>query len=193
MAIDMLENSEMGALAPSRLGIKNFVNDKPIKGKKSPKIEENFANLFGSGKKKKAAFKASIKTKWSSYPTDCDRIQNTIDIIDEDTATLIKKSATLKGKALKDAKLAIQENQTISGELKKYKLNNCAEIEAKKAEEAEKKFEEKLIQVSEASVEKAKQESQSVAEKIKSNKNVLLIGGGVLVLGIVGYFIFKKK
>lgn len=193
MAVDMLENSEMGALAPSRLGIKNFVNDKPLKGKKSPKIEENFANLFGSAKKKKEAFKASIKTKWSSYPTDCNRIQNTIDIIDEDTATLIKKSATLKGKALKDAKLVIQENQTISGELKKYKLANCAEIEAAKAAEEEKKFEEKLVAVSEASVEKAKQESQNIAEKVKSNKNILLIGGGIVVLGIVGYFILRKK
>jgi len=190
MAIDMLENNELSALAPSRMGMKNFVNDKPMKGKKNPKVEENFANLFGSAKKK---FKASINTKWASYPTDCNSIQKTIDIIEEDTSALIKKSATLKGAKLKNAKINIQENQTVLGELKKYKIANCADVEAAKAAEEEKKFEEKLVAVSEASVEKAKQEGQSIGEKIKSNKNVLLIGGGVLVLGIIGYMIFKKK
>jgi len=193
MAVDMLEYNEMGALAPSRLGMKNFVNDKPIKGKKNPKIEENFACLLGSKKKKVGAFKASIKTKWASYPTDCSKIQNTINIIEEDTAALIKKSATMKAKALKDAKVMIQENQTILGELKKYKIANCADVEAERAAEEEKKFEQKLVSVSEASVEAAKKDSKSITEKLKSNKNILLIGGGVLVLGILGYLIFKKK
>jgi hypothetical protein len=192
MAIEMIESNEMSALAPSRLGLKNFVNDKSIKGKKNPKVEENFANLFGSAKKKKA-FVASIKTKWASLPSDCDNIDNSIAIIEEDTAALIKKSGILKGKELKNAQTNIKENQTVLGELKKFKIANCAKVEAEKQAQEEQKFQEKLVAVSEASVEKAKQESQSLTEKVKSNKNVLLIGGGIVVLGIIGYFIFKKK
>lgn len=193
MAIEMIESNEMSALAPSRLGMKNFVNDKPIKGKKNPKVEENFANLFGSAKKKKKAFVASIKTKWSTLATDCDNIDNTIAIIEEDTAALIKKSGIIKGKELKSAQVNISENQTVLGELKKFKIANCAKAEAEKQAAEEQKFQEKLVSVSEASVEKAKKDAQSLSEKVKSNKNVLLIGGGIVVLGIIGYLIFKKK
>jgi hypothetical protein len=189
MAIDMLENNELSALAPTRLGMKNFINDKPIRGKKMRNIEENFANLSGARKK----LVARIKGKWSSLPQDCESIENSIALVEQDTASLIKQSATLKGYKLKSVKLIIQENQLALGELKKVQITNCASFESEKLAKEEKKFEEKLVALSESSIAKAKGEAESLGSKVKSNKNILLIGGGIVVLGVISYFIFRKK
>jgi hypothetical protein len=201
MAIDMLEDNELSALAPSRLGMKNFINDKPMRGKKMPKQEEQFAYLFGSANRKKLV--ARVQGKWSSLPTDCSSIGSSIRIVEEDTAAQIKKSATEKGYNLKSTKLIIQENQTTLGELKKFSEANCFSlVEEKKAIEEE-KFQEKLQKISEDAIAKAKgdvpkgaspsQVVNKVVENVKSNKNIYLIGGGILVLGVVSYLLFKKK
>jgi hypothetical protein len=201
MAIDMLENNELSALAPSRLGMKNFVNDKPMKGRKMPKQEENFANLFGSANRKKLATK--VQGKWSGLPTDCASIDSSIKIIEEDIASQIKKSSTQKGYDLKSTKLIIQESQTALGDLKKMKASNCAGVEAEAKAVDEQKFQEKLQKISEDAISKAKGETTTgssasevvskLVDNVKSNKNVYLIGGGILVLGIVAFFVFKKK
>jgi hypothetical protein len=201
MAIDMLENNELSALAPSRLGMKNFINDKPMRGKKMPNQEEQFANLFGSKNRRKLA--SRVQGKWSSLPTDCDKIDSSIKIVEEDIASQIKKSSTQKGYALKSTKIIIQESQMALGELKKLKEANCSTvIEEKKAME-EQKFQEKLEKISEDAIAKAKgdvpasasagQVVNKIVENVKSNKNIYLIGGGILVLGLVSYFVFKKK
>lgn len=197
MAIDMLEDNELSALAPSRLGLKNFINDKPMKGKKMPRQEECFANLFGGANRKKLV--SRIQGQWSSLPTDCDSIDSSIRIVEEDTAAQIKKSATQKGYNLKSTKLIIQQNQTTLGELKKLKASNCVGVEEEKKSAEEEKFQEKLQKISEDAIAKAKGESTTsggvlgkITENVKSNKKVYLIGGGILVLGVVGYLAFKK-
>jgi hypothetical protein len=189
MAVEMLENNELSALAPSRLGMKNFVNDKPIRGKKMRNIEENFANLSGARKK----LVARVRGKWASLPQDCENIDNSIALVEQDTAALIKQSATLKGYKLKSVKLIIQENQATLGELKKVQIANCGSYESEKMAQEEKKFEQKLVALSESSIEKAKMEAESLGGKVKSNKNVLIIGGIIVGLGIISYFIFRKK
>jgi hypothetical protein len=84
----------------------------------------------------------------------------------------------------------------------------------------EKKFEEKLIKLADETVEKAKKEAitksdlkkgeltkedltnkdseggilSNLGDSLKKvNKNVFYIGGGIVVLGIISYFIFKQK
>lgn len=191
MAIDSIEYNEMSALAPSRLGMRNFVNDMPYRGKPMPKMEENFAELFGSKKKKR--FRADVKTRLGELTADCNTVDRTIATLETDTAALIKRSATEKGKALKFTKINIEENQTALGDLKKFKLANCADVESQRKAEEQAAFEEKLTRISEEAVEKAKAESQTLESKVKSNKKLLLIGGGVVALGIVAYLIFGKK
>jgi len=194
MAIDMLEDNELSALAPSRLGMKNFINDKPMRGKKMPKTEENFANLFGGTNRKKLV--SRIKGKWASLPTDCGSIDSSIRIVEEDTAAQIKKSSTQKGYNLKSTKLIIQENQTTLGELKKLKEANCVGLEEEKKAVEEQKFQEKLEKISEEAIAKAKGDTSGLGklmDGVKSNKNVYIIGGAILVLGVVSYFVFKKK
>jgi hypothetical protein len=197
MAIDMLEDNELSALAPSRLGLKNFINDKPMKGKPMPNQEECFANLFGSSNRKKVT--AKIKGKWSGLATDCISIDSSIKIVEEDVAAQIKKSSTQKGYDLKTTKLIIQESQTALGELKKAKASNCASVDEEKKNIAEEKFQEKLQQLSEDAIAKAKGESTTsggvlgkITNSVKSNKKVYIIGGGILMLGVIGYFAFKK-
>jgi hypothetical protein len=194
MAIDMLENNELSALAPSRLGSKNFVNDTAKSGKKVYKNmsqKEEFSNLFGSANRKKLS--AKVKGKWANLTTDCSNVDSNIALIEEDTAALIKRSATQKGYDLKSTKIVIQENQTALGELNKYKVSNCTGVIEKQKADAEKQFEDKLVALSESSVQKAKSEATSLGDTVKSNKNVLLIGGGIVVVGIIAYFIFRKK
>jgi len=62
----------------------------------------------------------------------------------------------------------------------------------------EEKFQDKLQKISEDAIAKAKQDAQGspvskFVENVKSNKNIYIIGGGILVLGVVSYFLFKNK
>jgi hypothetical protein len=79
MAVDMLENNELAALAPSRLGNKNFINDTAKSGKKIYKNisqKEEFSNLFGSKNRKKLV--AKVQGKWSNLNTDCSNVDSNI-------------------------------------------------------------------------------------------------------------------
>ena len=192
----MLEDNELSALAPSRLGMKNFINDKPMRGKKMPKQEENFAYLFGSANRKKLATR--IQGKWSGLPTNCGSIDSSIKIVEEDIASQIKKSSTQKGYSLKSTKIIIQESQMALGELKKMKASNCVGVEEEKKSAEEEKFQEKLQKISEDAIAKAKGDTKgsgmsNIIDNIKSNKNIYIIGGGILVLGVASYFMLKNK
>jgi hypothetical protein len=194
MAVDMLENNELSALAPSRLGMRNFVNDRPYRGKRMPKQEERMEDFLGIGNKKKRGKLVSAQSeKWKSLPTDCESIASSIAIVEEDTTALVKSTATQKGNTLKNTKALINENQRVLGELKQIKVGTeCTKAaEIKKAED-EKKFQENLVKLSEESVAKAKGEAETLTQKVSNNKNVLLIGGGVVAVGIIAYLIFKK-
>jgi hypothetical protein len=215
MAVDMLENNDLAALSPSRLGEKNFIDDKSVRGKKIYKNisqQEEFSNLFGSKNRKKLV--AKVQGKWSNLNTDCLNVDSNIALIEEDTAALIRRSATEKGYNLKSTKLVIQENQTALGNLKKFKATECAIQESETKAVEEKIFEEKLIKLADETVEKAKKEAtkgdltkedltnkgsesgvfSNIGDSLKKvNKNVFYIGGGIIVLGIISYFIFKQK
>jgi hypothetical protein len=190
MAIEMIEDNELSALAPSRLGYRCFINDSNVSGGKVFKGDD-FASLFGSKARKNYA--ARIKGRWSYLKSDCNNIDKSILIIEQDIEALIKKSATLRGKDLNYAKISIQESQTALGELKKTKTANCESQEASKLAEEEAKFQQSLKALTDEAVGKAKDEAVGLTDKLKSNKNVLIIGGAVVVLGVIGYFIFKKK
>lgn len=195
MAIDMLENNEMGALAPSRLGLQNFIDDVPIRGKRMPNKEERFEELFGTKRRKRSkAAQADLKTRLSELPKDCASINQSIAILEEGVATNIKLTAAgAKAAELKRLKNVIAIYQSALGEYKKIRASSCAaELAASKAKE-QADFEQKLVNLSEASVEKAKAEAETITQKVASNKKLLLIGGGVIALGIIGYVIFGRK
>jgi hypothetical protein len=189
MAIDMIEDSELLAHAPSRLGMKNFANDRAdYKGKKLPE----YANLFGSQVRDYAdRVTADLKKRLSSQ---CDKIDVSIAIIQAEIDATIKRSATEKGDPLKKSKAAIQQAQTLLGDYQKMKINNCTAIEQEKKDLAEQKFQENLQSITESAVQKAKADASgtSIVDKIKNNKP-LVIGGFILIVGLIAYKMFSKK
>jgi hypothetical protein len=140
MAIEMIEQSEMSALSPSRLGNKCFVNDND---------DDNFSNFSLRGKKyhdrKRSQQQAStLKTTWTIDPTkenDCDylqgrlgELQNQIEVelssnpskarVENVIGALKQAEATYKNKI---AKLKCVETQSAK-ELEKTKQDTLAEI-----------------------------------------------------------------
>lgn len=180
MAIDMIENNELGTFTEGRLGLNQFVDE----GYKNYTGGEDFFNLFGSRKKRKSAFRDAVRKKYEKLPTDCDNIQSSINIVYNDLQTIIKRKQNFQQQEEQD------ETNLIYGELQNLALTQkCDEvrIQAQKAKEAESTLS-TLTQITDTSVAKAKQELsglQAGVEATKSNKNLLIYAG----LGVAGLLI----
>lgn len=181
MAIDMIESSEMSALAGSRLGMKNFADD-----------DWQYKNAFGSQIRDYAnRATETLKKKLSS---DCDKIDQSLAIIQADIDANIKASATQRGDSAKKTKMAIQKAQVLLGEYEKMKITNCAKISEAQKVADEAKFQETLTKITEGAVQQAKKDvgGTTITEKIQNNKP-LVIGGAIIVIGVVAYLMFKKN
>jgi len=179
MAIDMIENNELGALAPSRLGLREFADDNWAY--KNYTGGEDFFNLFGSRKTKKEKYSSWARAKFENLLTDCDNIQRSIDIINNELQLLVKQKQTL------NIKTQINETNQILAEYKRQQLQQDCEkklTEAKTAVEREQILD-TLTKLSDVSVGKAQQElaglqaglSPEEAASQAKMKNYLLYGG----------------
>ena len=207
MAIDMIENNELSALAPSRLGLRQHVDDG---AKGMPKMlnftgNDDFVNLFGSRNRKKSAFRQQVIDKYGAIPTDCDSIIGKIDVVNSDLETLVKRSA---GKSSLEIREKLDETNIVLGELKSALIKNGCKAqtlaqETAKAEQKATQTLETLTKLGETQVEKAKSDllgtnlfgSQTTPQgtAVSSKKNILIFAG-VAVLAVVGvYFYIKKK
>lgn len=189
MAIDMIENNELAALAPSRLGLNQFADD----GFKNYTGGEDFYNLFGSRARKKSNIREGVRAKYASLPTDCDRIQRSIDIISNDAETLLKQKQNLNQRE------ALDETNIILGEYKKLLISqDCAAIKAKSETEKQRAATlDTLTQLGDVSVQKAQAELQGLQTGAKEgggldNKKILLYGGiGVGALIVIALILRK--
>ena len=207
MAIDMIENNELGALAPSRLGLRQHVDDGD---KGMPKMlnftgNDDFVNLFGSRVRKKSAFRQQVRDRYGVIPTDCDSIIGKIDVVNSDLETLVKRSA---GKSSLEIREKLDETNIVLGELKSALIKNGCKAqtlaqETAKAEQKATQTLETLTKLGETQVEKAKSdllgtslfgsETTPQGTAVSSKKNILIFAG-VAVLAVVGvYFYIKKK
>lgn len=186
MAIDMIENNELGAFAEGRLGFSQFADDKNMNFTGG----EEFFNLFGSRKAKKSAFRTAVQKKYQDLPTDCDNIQRSIDLISNDVATLIKQKSSLQQRETLD------ESNIILGQFKSLQIKqNCEAVAAQKAREEEKASTlATLTQLTESSVGQAQKELTTAKSSIAGvpTKN-LLIYGGVGLAAIVFIALILKK
>lgn len=175
----MIENNELGALAPSRLGLREFADDNWVY--KNYTGGDEFYNLFGSRKAKIEKYSSWAKTKFEGLPTDCENIQRSIDIISNELASLLKQKQTL------NIKTQIKETNLILADYKKMQLEQDCEkkaAEAKTAQEREQTLA-TLTQLSDISVGKAQQElaglqaglSPEKAASEEQTKKYLLYGG----------------
>jgi hypothetical protein len=183
MAIDMIENDDLGVFAEGRLGLRQFADEN-----RNYTGSEDFYNLFGSRNKKKATFREQIRAKYDSYPTDCANVQTSIDAISNDVATLLKQKSTLEQRERLD------ETNKVLGEYKnKQILQGCEALKEQDKQEKERASTlDTLTKLSDVSVSKAQAELQGLVPSdggakgdfVSKNKN-LLIYGGIGVVGLV--------
>jgi hypothetical protein len=152
MAIDMIENNELAALAPSRLGLNQFADDQWVY--KNYTGDENFYNLFGSRKKKMEKYTSWARAKFENLPDDCANIQKSIDIINNELQLLLKQKPTL------NIKTQVKETNQILAEFKRLQISqDCEKLEAEAKKVAEKQETlDTLTKLSDVSVGKAQQE-----------------------------------
>lgn len=197
MAIDMIENNELSALAPSRLGLRQYVTD----GEKGmPKMlnftgSDDFVNLFGSRVAKKSAFRQAVRDKYGAIPSSCDGILSQIDVVSSDLETLVKRSA---GKTTLEIREQLDETNKVLGELKSALIKNgCkAQIAQQQKVEAEQKAAktlETLSKLGEQQVTAAKSELSGGSADGGTSKTKIILFGGLAVAAIVGIYFYTKK
>ncbi len=175
----MIENNELGALAPSRLGLREFADDKWAY--KNYTGGDDFFNLLGSRKKKMEKYSSWARTKFENLSTDCDKIQGSIEIINNEIQLLLKQKQTL------NIKTQLKETNQILADFKRTQIEqDCERIltQAKSEKEREQTLA-TLTQLSDVSVGKAQQElaglqaglSPQEASSQANMKKYLLYGG----------------
>jgi hypothetical protein len=208
MAIDMIENNELSALSPSRVG-----NDRCFVDEKSQNYlgftgEEDFYDLFGSKKRKNsiAQVEKDANEKWSRYDMKtCGGIQLLIDNTQVDIETITKRMAIEKGFDLPIQLRIAREAQGRAKALQnQYDCIN--KLAQEKVASERKSLLDTLTNVSDTAVEKAKGDLKGIdmgtnsanntaaGEKTIGGvpKNLLIYGGVGLGALIVIALIFKK-
>jgi hypothetical protein len=200
MAIDMIENNELGALATSRVGNDRCFADEKTLGYLGFTGEEDFYNLFGSRKRKNsiAEVQKNENEKWARYDTKtCGGIQLLIDDAQVEIERITKVMASNNG-----FELPIQLKIAREAQSNAKKLQNqydCINKLAKEKVEAERKsLLDTLTNISDTTVNKAKGDLTGIdmgtPEKTVGgvNKNLLIYGGiGVGALIVIA-LMFKK-
>lgn len=202
MAIDMIENNELGALNGSRLGNRQFIDEMPYRGTYVKKDE--FANLFGSKKRKQsiADTKAEQNARWAALPVKtCGDIKGAITATQIEVEKLTKLSATSKDYWVIPALEVAREWE---GKFKQMQASQrCLELEEEEKKRKERELTlQTLTNLSDATVEKAKQDiaqtgssslGQSVSGLLKgTDNNKLLIIGGVGLGAILLILLLRK-
>jgi hypothetical protein len=191
MAIDMIENNDLGVFSEGRLGLRQFADEN-----RNYTGSEDFYNLFGSRNKKKASFREQVRAKYDAFPTDCANIQTSIDAISNDVATLLKQKSTLEQREKLD-----ETNKVLGDYKNKQILQGCEALkEAEKQEKERASTLDTLTKLSDVSVSKAQQELQGLVptegaaqgDFLSKNKNLLIYGGiGVGALIVIALILRK--
>ncbi len=194
MAIDMIENNELSALAPSRLGLRQFADDNWVY--KNYTGDDQFYNLFGSRKAKISKYEGWARDKFADLPTDCENIQKSIDIINNELASLLKQKQDL------NVKTQVKETNLILADYKKKQIQQDCEKKAQEAKTAKEREEtlSTLTQLSDVSVGKAQKElaglqasegGQVSASQDQTKKYLLY--GGIGLGAILLIFLIAKR
>lgn len=186
MAIDMIEDNELGALAPSRLGSYQFADE----AFKNYAGGEDFFNLFGSRARKKDDAVTRARAKFANLPKDCQNIQKSIDVINNELQLLLKSKSNL------DVKTQIAETNRILAEFKRAQIEQDCDkklSESKVATEREETLK-TLTTLSDVSVGKAQEEIKGLqgGENGDNTKKILIYGGVGLALVVAVILILRK-
>jgi hypothetical protein len=190
MAIDMLENNELGALAPMRIGGNtSFVDENDVTPCRSFTGDDDFFNLFGSKKRKAsvAQVEKDAKEKWGQYDQKtCGGIELLIADTQVEIVGITKMMASSKGFEL-PIQLSIARGAQANAKMLQNQYDCVRKAEQAKVEEERKTSLDALTKISDLTVNKAKEDllgTDKSGSAGGSNKKLLLYGGiglGVLV------------
>jgi hypothetical protein len=190
MAIDMLENNELGALATMRIGGNtSFVDENDITPYRNFTGEDEFFNLFGSKKRKAsvAQVEKDANEKWGQYDQKtCGGIELLIADTQVEIERITKMMASSKGFEL-PIQLSIARGAQANAKMLQNQYDCVRKAEQAKIEEERKSSLDALTKISDSTIDKAKQDilgGDKDGSAGDGNKKLLLYGGiglGVLV------------
>ena len=219
MAIDMIENNDLGALASGRLGdltqfadeskiFKNFTGNEEVFDKID--TNEEFENLFGRKTFRENLAKA--KTDGENFvkglpKANCDNLKFSLEKLALYIEAQTKEMAGKKDHTVEYPKIRLGVARAAEAQLKMKQLEaNCLEIAAKaESEESRAQLLSTLTNVSEASVQQAKTDLFGVPSgqplyapasqggglggALGSNKNLLIFGG----IGVIALILILRN
>jgi hypothetical protein len=189
MAIDMIEENELSALAPQRSGFKNDVQKMPKK-KKSIGLDDKYSNFTIFGKEIELSHTSKEGTQYEivkrgmpiDEKTTCETLQSYIDNLDGQIDVARKKAITNKTAGERaDAQDEANGKSRFRGEVfERMKTMKCDVTN--KSLEQKKNLEEALYL------------TQNILEqsKTKSNTFTYVIVGGVIALGVVAFIVVRN-
>ena len=196
MAIDMLENNELGALAPMRIGGNtSFVNENDVTPYRNFTGEDEFFNLFGSKKRKAsvAQVEKDANEKWGQYDQKtCGGIELLIADTQVEIERITKMMASSKGFEL-PIQLRIARGAQANAKMLQNQYDCVRKAEQAKVEEERKTSLDALTKFSELTFDKATQDILGTdntagggnTNAASGNKKLLMYGGiglGALVV-----------
>ena len=217
MAIDMIENNDLGALAVGRLGdLNNFTDEskgyKNFSGNEEVfqkiDINEEFENLFGSKtfKNNKEKAKNDAEAFVKKLPkTTCDDLSSSLDKLALYIEAETKQLGLAKGHVTEYPKIRLGVARTAEADMKMKQLDKQCIAIAEKIQSEQKKADliKTLTNVSEDSVQQAKKDlfgNQPLYPPPPSgkdpssllggsNKNLLIYGG----IGVVALILLLRR
>lgn len=219
MAIDMIENNDLGALASGRLGdltqfadeskiFKNFTGNEEVFDKID--TNEEFENLFGrkTFRENLAKAKTDAENFVKGLPkANCDNLKFSLEKLALYIEAQTKEMAGKKDHTVEYPKIRLGVARATEAQLKMKQLEaNCLEIAAKaESEQSRAQLLSTLTNVSEASVQQAKTDLFGVPSgqplyapasqggglggALGSNKNLLIFGG----IGVIALILILRN
>ena len=205
MAIDMIENNELSALAHQRSGFKNDLQRVP-KRKRAITLDSNFSNfsITTSGDRQEQAVyqkysnpEIAFSVKGMEEAGDCQGVENMIIKVQQRLDLIASERGQSSNKKQSNAYNKVYNNtQSYKNDLDNlYKRMGCkVKKEQAELDKTKKENIDAIISSTTASQIGLNQaEAISTTKKAGSSMNTIYIIGGVVLLGVVGFVILRRK
>jgi hypothetical protein len=189
MAIDMIEDNELSALAPQRSGFKNDLQRMPKK-KRAISIDDKYSNftIFGTEielthtSKEDSQYEIAKKGMPIDEKTTCETLQSYVNSLDSQI-DIARKKAITNNTAGERADAQDEANGK-----SRFKNEVIEKMKSMKCDIASKDVEQKK------NLEEALYLTKNILEqsKTKSNTFTYIIVGGVVALGVVAFIVIRN-
>ena len=205
MAIDMIEGNELSALAKQRSGFKNDLQRVP-KRKRAITLDSDFSNFSittkGDRQEQEVYYKygqpqVDYSVSGMEEKGDCQGVENMITKVQQRLDLIANERGQSSNKKQSNAYNKVYNNtQSYKNDLDNlYKRMGCkVKKEQAELDKTKKENIDAIISSTTASQIGLNQaEAISTTKKAGSSMNTIYIIGGVVLLGVVGFVILRKK